>query len=182
MQPDAAARIAAQLPAHVARVGVFVDSSEAEIREIQRRVGLQVLQFHGDQPPEALAPFAGERIVKVFRVRENFQLQDLRRFASVATAFLLDTYHAKYFGGTGRTLNWHLARKARANGRIILAGGLSPGNIRQAISAAQPYAVDINSGVERVPGEKDAAKLQQLFKNLEEYRIDWQPNSLFPMA
>ncbi|MBI4794657.1 MAG: phosphoribosylanthranilate isomerase [Deltaproteobacteria bacterium] len=157
--PDAAKAIIAQLPPFVTTVGVFVDEDAATVKELAAQVGLDWLQFHGRETPEYCRGL-GRRLIKVFRIRDEDSLADLAAYRRVVQALLLDTYKKGQVGGTGETFNWDLARQARKYGPIILAGGLTPENVAQAIATAQPQAVDVASGVEAAPGKKDPEKLR----------------------
>ncbi len=161
-----AQRIAKRLPRGVGAVGVFVDEPLETVREIARIVGLDFAQLHGDESPASAAAIgrgrAGLPVIKAFRVAPGFRPAVLARFEA-ARAFLLDGFSPGLRGGTGRTVDWALARRAARYGKIILAGGLNPENIAEAIRAARPAAVDVNSGVESAPGRKDPAKLRALF-------------------
>ncbi|NUO80724.1 phosphoribosylanthranilate isomerase [candidate division KSB1 bacterium] len=181
---QAAAIIAEQLPAHVARVGVFVDYSIEEIEIHRRAVGLHALQFHGDYSAREMAQFPSSRLIKVARLRDLSSLEGLTGFQNLAHAFLLDTYEKDKPGGTGKTFDWQLALAAKRFGNIILAGGLNPANMQAAVRFVQPYAIDVNSGVEAAPGIKDLHKLRQLFEQVKEFRRDWQPTNAaaFPVA
>ncbi len=163
--PAKARRMVARLPARVSAVGVFQNESEDAMLEIARRVGLDQLQLHGDEPPELVARL-GERlgVIKAVRVKKRLRPAELAAYKR-ADAILLDGYNRKARGGTGRTFDWKIARRAkRAGRRIFLAGGLTPENVREAIRAARPYGVDVCSGVELRPGKKDAAKLRGLLR------------------
>jgi phosphoribosylanthranilate isomerase len=152
------AAIARQLPPFVSKVGVFVNAAEAFIREATAQCGLEVLQFHGEESPEFCRRF-DRPVVKAFRVRDGASLALLPGYDT--SAWLLDSYVPGQSGGTGVQFNWDLARQAGQLGRpIILAGGLTPENIAQAVRQVQPYGVDVSSGVESAPGKKDAAKLR----------------------
>ncbi len=179
-----AAVIAQHLPAHVARVGVFVDSSLAEIETHRRAIGLHALQFHGEHSADEMAAFSAARLIKVARLHEQSSLESLRPFQNLAHAFLLDTYEKNKLGGTGKPFDWQLALAAKSYGRIILAGGLNPENVQAAVHFVQPYAIDVNSGVESSPGVKDHYKLRQLFEQVKEFRRDWQSanNATFLVA
>ena len=99
-------------------------------------------------------------------VGDDFSPESIRRFQ--ASAFLLDAHDPKLLGGTGKTFDWSLAREAKRYGTIILAGGLRPENVAQAIREVRPYAVDVASGVESAPGFKDVAKLRAFFAAVKE--------------
>ncbi|MCP4396605.1 MAG: phosphoribosylanthranilate isomerase, partial [bacterium] len=98
----------------------------------------------------------------------------------LASAILLDTHKKGLYGGTGETFDWQSAIEAKSYGRIILAGGLTPENIRDAVESVRPYALDVSSGVEAQPGRKDRVKLRQLFENLQDYRKRWSAGSTRP--
>ena len=156
-----AARVIAQLPPFVSKVGVFVNETFEMIQEIARATGIDTLQLHGDETPELCEALARERfkVVKAFRVKDQHSLGALKNFH--ASAFLLDSYVPGQLGGTGAKFNWDLAIQAAGLGTpIILAGGLVPENIRDAVSKVAPYAVDVSSGVESAPGQKDHAKVR----------------------
>jgi len=160
--PAAALAIIAQLPPLVTTVGVFVDEDAAAVRDLAARVGLDWVQLHGQESPEYCRSL-GRRVIKGFRIRDQNSLSALAAYRGAAQALLLDTYKKGQIGGTGETFDWALAREARKFGPIILAGGLNPENVAQAIAAAQPQAVDVASGVEAAPGKKDPEKLERFF-------------------
>jgi len=152
----AAAEIIRTLPPFVASVGVFVDASEDFIRRAIETCGLDALQFHGSEPPDFCRRFS-LRGIKAFRVRDAQSLQELPRYET--SAWLLDNFVPDKLGGTGAKFNWGLACSAKKHGRpIILAGGLTPENVAEAVRTVRPYAVDVSSGVESQPGKKDHEK------------------------
>ena len=161
--PETAREIIAQLPPFVASVGVFVDEAAAVVQELAARVGLDWVQLHGQESPEYCRNL-GRRVIKGFRIRDAESLCPLADYREAAQALLLDSYKQGQVGGTGTGFDWRLAREAKQFGRIILAGGLTPENVAQAIAAAQPQAVDTASGTEAAPGRKDPAKLRAFFK------------------
>jgi phosphoribosylanthranilate isomerase len=161
--PEAARQIIAQLPPLVTSVGVFVDEEAAVVQEVAARAGLDWLQVHGQESP-AYCRSLGRRVIKGFRIKDAGTLAELEPFRGAVQAFLLDTYKKGLVGGTGEIFDWGLAREAKHYGQIILAGGLTPENVAQAIAAAQPQAVDTASGTEAAPGQKDPAKLKAFFK------------------
>jgi phosphoribosylanthranilate isomerase len=179
-----AAAISEQLPDHVARIGVFVNTSPEKIVRHIERVKLNAVQFHGDYALSELEQFDPQQVIAVARVSETFRCSDLEKFQGYAAAILLDTHRKGIYGGTGETFDWQAAIEAKAYGRIILAGGLNPGNVRQAVEMVSPYALDVSSGLEAQPGRKNHEKLTLLFQNLEEYRSGWKSgsNSRFPLA
>ena len=162
IQPAAARRIIRRLPDGIAAVGVFVNEPEANMLAVARRVGLDYLQLHGDEPPEQVARLKREiPVIKAVRVRDSFRPKQLDSFRR-ASAILLDGFDARRHGGTGKTFNWDLARGSNGSRRIFLAGGLTPENVAEAIHVARPYAVDVCSGVEARPGRKDPARIVAL--------------------
>jgi phosphoribosylanthranilate isomerase len=167
IQPARAKGIVRRLPKHISAVGVFVNESEPKMLAIARTVGLDAIQLHGDEPPAVVARLKRSRpvihIIKAIRVRKSSAARELERFEG-ASALLLDAFDGRARGGTGKTFDWSIARRAKRYGRIFLAGGLTPENVGEAIHAAQPYAVDVCSGVEAKPGKKDAALLKDLMR------------------
>jgi len=150
--------IARQLPPPVVKVGVFVNPAAELVMRTIAQCGLNLLQFHGDEPPEFCTQF-GVMSMKAFRVRDAGSLAALPKYPT--DAWLLDTYAPDKAGGTGETFNWELAVEARKLGKpIFLAGGLTPENVADAVRRVRPFAVDVSSGVESGPGKKDAAKVR----------------------
>lgn len=158
--PDAARDIISKLPPFIVTTGVFVNSPEEEILSIIKQTRIQCVQLHGNESPAEYSKIKVP-VIKAFHVDEHFIVNTIVRYP--ATAYLLDTYVKGKAGGTGKTFDWDIAVRAQAYGRIILAGGLTPENIGDAIRKVQPYAIDISSGIESSPGKKDKRKLQELF-------------------
>ena len=165
--PAKARRMVKKLPRNISAVGVFENESEEAMLEIARSVGLRQLQLHGDESPAMVARLAqnGEHlgVIKALRVKKPFRVAQLAAYKR-AGAILLDGFSRQARGGTGKTFDWHLARRAKRHGRIFLAGGLTPENVGQAIRTARPYAVDVCSGVESRPGKKDARRMRSLVR------------------
>jgi phosphoribosylanthranilate isomerase len=161
--PEAARAIIAQLPPLVTSVGVFVDEPAAVVQELAARTGLDWIQVHGQESPEYCRSL-GRRVIKGFRLQDAESLSELAPFRGAVQALLLDTYKKGQVGGTGEIFDWRLAGEAKKYGRIILAGGLTPENVAQAIAAVQPQAVDTASGTEAAPGKKDPARLKAFFR------------------
>jgi phosphoribosylanthranilate isomerase len=154
----AAADLIRQLPPFVMKAGVFVNAPEELVLRASRECGLNLLQFHGDEPPEYCLQF-GLMSMKAFRIRDAASLQAFHNYPT--DAWLLDAYSSGKPGGTGETFNWDLAYEARGWGRpVFLAGGLTPENVAEAVRRARPYGVDVSSGVEAEPGKKDHAKVK----------------------
>ncbi len=157
---DMARRIAEAVPPFVVRVGVFVDASRDEMARAADQAGLDLLQLHGKEPPEACVGLP-RRALKAVRVGVGFHPDDALRYEGRAAGILLDTGGGAAPGGTGRAFDWSLARGVRERARfIVLAGGLGPQNVRAAIEAVRPDGVDASSGVESAPGKKDPARVK----------------------
>lgn len=164
---DRAEALSAGLPPEFARVGVFVNAAPAEVAQVARRVGLTHVQLHGDEPPEYLSELPLPAI-KAVRLQDETEFTTLDPYLH-AWGILLEPQVADKVGGSGIALDWSLARRARDylksrgfSGRIILAGGLNPENVRAAVLAVQPDGVDVSSGVESARGEvigKDIDKI-----------------------
>jgi phosphoribosylanthranilate isomerase len=160
--PVAAQRIVQRLPERVASVGVFVNEAEPEMLAIARRVGLDYVQLHGDEPAEVVSRMRRRiRVIKAIRVRKSFRVAQLANFKG-ASSILLDGFDAQLRGGTGKSFNWKLAKSAARKRQIFLAGGLTPENAAEAVSAARPFAIDVCSGVESRPGRKNVARMRAL--------------------
>ena len=153
VKPERARAIIAALPPFVTTVGVFVNEQPDRINEIVQACHLQVVQLHGEETPAQVDRIRGIPRIKAIRVNDHRDVARCRRYR--ADAYLLDTFVPGEPGGTGESFNWELAREASEFGPVILAGGLTPDNVEEAIVVAQPYAVDVASGVESAPGRKD---------------------------
>ena len=154
---DQAFEIANSVPAFVSVVGLFVNAEPSFIHEVISKVKIDLLQFHGDETPEQCASY-NLPFMKAIRVKSDTNLVQCAKDFSAAKALLLDAYHENAVGGTGQVFDWNLIPKQLTK-PIILAGGLNPENIRQAIERVSPYAVDVSGGVEASKGIKDAAKI-----------------------
>jgi len=158
IDPAAARSIIRRLPPFATAVGLFVNVPQpGGLAETARLAGVQVIQLHGDESPDYCRKLADWPLIKAFRIGPDPLREDPEEFP--VQAFLLDARNDALFGGTGRSFDWGLARNIKWTRPVILAGGLRPDNVRDAIRALSPYAVDVCSGVERVPGKKDAWKL-----------------------
>lgn len=145
-------------------VGVFVNRPRHEVEEIDAELQLDLLQFSGNEKPEDLAPFAA-RAVKVLRAGGDLGNDELAHWRN-AWAWLFDAAHDSLFGGTGREWDFGAVSRWTGERRVFVAGGLGPGNVRQAIAASRPYAVDVCSRVESAPGIKDPELLLRLFEEV----------------
>lgn len=163
LEPEAVERIVAALPPFVTAVGVFVNESRRVVQTVAARCDIRTVQLHGDEFPRQVAALAPLAVIKAFRVGRRFRPQTLRKYKDCA-AFLLDSDVKGRYGGTGKSFDWQQARRAKAYGRVILAGGLAPDNVEAAIAAVQPFGVDVCSGVERRPGKKDLRRLREFIR------------------
>jgi phosphoribosylanthranilate isomerase len=152
VDPGAVRAIVGRLPPFVTPVGVFVNQEPAEVQRLASLARVTVLQLHGDEEPSHCAAQAMP-VIKAFRVAGPGDLAAIARYREAA-AVLLDA-PGEGFGGSGRTFDWELARRASAGKPLILAGGLTPENVAAAVRAVRPWAVDVASGVESSPGLKD---------------------------
>lgn len=162
---EQAARLRAELPPEAFCVGVFVDAPRSLLLEAAEAARLGALQLHGQETPEACAGLA----VPVIKALKPAQARDeglWRAFAQGAAALLLDADHPSLPGGTGRTTDWALAARLAPEARLLLAGGLHPGNAIRALQQVHPFGLDLSSGLESSPGLKDPAKLSALFQTL----------------
>ena len=155
-----------ELPPFVVPVGVFVNQNEGEVRDIVNFCGISTIQFHGDETPQYCRRFSKYKVIKAFRLKEDFDWKILTEYKTVS-AYLFDTYQEDQYGGSGKTFNWDFLKGRKFDKPIILAGGLNPQNIFCAIETVNPYAVDVSSGVENSPGIKDENLLTELFHRIE---------------
>ncbi|QKT04597.1 phosphoribosylanthranilate isomerase [Ectothiorhodospiraceae bacterium 2226] len=165
-QARAAIRV---LPPLMSVVGLFVDASAERVREVLDGVRIDLLQFHGAEAPAYCASF-GVPYIKAVRMREDVDVAaEARRYSdargSAARGLLLDTYSATTAGGTGTAFDWRRVPR-EAELPLILAGGLTPDNVAQAVRQVRPYAVDVSGGVEAAKGVKDAAKMAQFIEEV----------------
>ena len=162
--PAQARVIADRLPPFVTSVGLFVDATPAEVRDVMRVARLDCLQFHGDESPDYCASFSIP-FMKAARVRPG---QDLLQYSidfRDAQALLLDAYVEGVPGGTGQRFDWRLIPQSLSL-PIVLSGGLDADNVSDAIAQVRPWAVDVSSGVEASKGIKDAKKIEQFIRGV----------------
>ena len=160
VSPERAREIIARLPPLVTTVGLFVNEDPRTIRAVAAQCRLDRVQLHGDESPaDCLLPPL--RVLKALRVRDA---ESLARADDYPADLLLDAWSDQVYGGSGRQFDWQLARALAARRPIILAGGLRPDNVAEAVAAVNPYAVDVSSGVERSPGRKDHEKVAEFIR------------------
>jgi phosphoribosylanthranilate isomerase len=166
--PDIAAEIGAALKRRCEVAGVFVNSTLDDVARAAENAQLTMLQLHGEEGPAFCAEAArrtGCKVIKAMRVRSA---ADVRGAEAYRTDFhLLDAYRPELPGGTGESFDWELAAAHRSTIPLILAGGLRPENVGEAIEVAHPFAVDVASGVELEPGRKDRGKLEAFFERVQ---------------
>lgn len=156
-----AGEIVAALPPFVHAVALFVDAGAAEVEAVLERVRIDVLQFHGDEPPEDCRCF-GLPYLKAVRMRPGTDVRAQARRYPDAAALLLDSYRPDVAGGTGTTFAWD-GIPAQPGARILLAGGLTADNVAEAMRHVRPYGVDVSGGVEAAKGIKDAGRMAAFF-------------------
>lgn len=154
----AAREITQAIPPFITVVGLFVGPEPHQVDRVLDAVPIDLLQFHGDEEPEECARY-GHPYIKAIAMRDGLNLPaHARRFAS-ARGFLLDTHHAELYGGTGLAFDWARVPSDGLGKPLILAGGLTPANVAEAITRVRPFAVDVSGGVEAAKGVKDADKM-----------------------
>ena len=164
INPQKAGEISGILGPFIARVGVFVDEDAETVRKIVETARLTAVQLHGSEDQEYIGLLKGINVIKAFRVDKNFNPEELGGYD--VNTFLLDTYSANSYGGTGKTFDWNITNDCRKYGRIILAGGLNVSNVIDAMNAAKPWGIDISSEIESSPGVKDPEKMKELFDRI----------------
>lgn len=165
VEPSVAKRIIQSLPPFVLSVGVFVNQPEETVRRTFDSCGLALAQIHGDETAEYCESL-GRPVLRAIR------LKDRRNFLALAEykgrmgvrGFVVDAFHQEKYGGTGQTTDWTMAAEAANAAPILLAGGLTPQNVQEAIRQVRPYGVDVSSGVEASPGKKDHQKLREFIQ------------------
>jgi phosphoribosylanthranilate isomerase len=160
IRPEDVRAILRRIPPFVVTVGLFVNVAEPqEVSAAARVAGVQVVQLHGDETPEYCRALADWTLIKAVRIGEKGIPARLDEYP--VQALLLDARDDALFGGTGKSFDWSLALDMKRMRPIIVAGGLRPDNVREAIRVVEPYGVDVCSGVECAPGKKDAARLRR---------------------
>ena len=161
---ERAREIASALPDGVLKVGVFTDEDPQEVLVLAREVGLDYAQLHGDEGPEAVAEIrsGGLGVIKALRVRDAASLREMERYD--ADLFLLDSHSEKTRGGSGTRFDWGLAKAVRGYANILVSGGLSPENVREAIELFEPYGVDASSSLEERPGKKNGERVRRFVR------------------
>ncbi|MEO1004526.1 MAG: phosphoribosylanthranilate isomerase [Cyanobacteria bacterium J06638_38] len=167
--PEKIKAIAQQLPITVDKVGVFANHSQTEIIEVLERGSLTSIQLHGQESPNFCRQLHQQissevEIIKAFRIKSVDSLEQTAAYKDYVDTLLLDAYHPDLLGGTGKTIDWKILAQFKSPLPWILAGGLTPENVGTALTRLQPEGIDLSSGVERSPGDKDLGKVAQLFQ------------------
>ena len=159
-----------QLPQQTDKIGVFANSSKEEIAQTVAETGLTGVQLHGDESLEFCQQLRQSlpnvEIIKALRIRDADDLDKSLTYTKYIDTLLLDAYHPQQLGGTGKTLNWDTLQQFSPDCPWFLAGGLTPQNILEALNKVSPNGIDLSSGVETAPGDKDLSKVSELLKKL----------------
>lgn len=165
------AEIINSIPEEISTVGVFVNTPIAEIIEIVAKTGLTAIQLHGEETPETCVKLReilpNREIIKAFRVKNRESLANIADYYPMVDTLLLDAYQPNVYGGTGKTLNWQELADFRPPRPWLLAGGLNHDNVIEAINLTNCDGIDVSSGLELTPGQKDLTKVTDLFQVLE---------------
>ncbi|MBF0384698.1 MAG: phosphoribosylanthranilate isomerase [Candidatus Omnitrophica bacterium] len=161
ISPSKAEKIISALPPFVTPVGIFVNHNERALNDICRFTGIKTIQLHGDEKPDYFRRLTNYKTIKAFRVDKFFNVK--KAFEYKVDAYLFDAYSENEYGGTGEVFNWELIKGVTFPKPFILSGGIGPENIKSAIEEVKPFAVDVSSSVERLPGIKDHKILKSLF-------------------
>jgi phosphoribosylanthranilate isomerase len=156
-----ARKITAAIPKDLLKVGVFVNAEPEVVLRISSEVGLDYAQLHGDETPEVVAAVrrGGPKVIKALRVQDAGSLGMMEKYE--ADLLLLDAYSEKVRGGTGYRFDWGLAKSLKGHGNIVVSGGLTPENVREAIRFFEPYGVDASSSLEDAPGKKNLERIRR---------------------
>ena len=165
VEPKVAKQIILGLPPFVLPIGVFANEEQKVVRDIMEKCGLALAQIHGDETP-AYCESLERPILRGIRLKDRGSFLAMAEYKGRAgvRGFLVDAFSESAFGGTGKTADWDLAAEAAKAAPILLAGGLNPENVQEAIQKVKPYGVDVSSGVEASPGKKDSEKVKAFIR------------------
>ena len=163
---ERARAICAALPPFITKVGLFVNAAQDFVDSVLATVPLDLLQFHGDENADYCRRFA-RPYLKALRIKPGMDLAAAAQSFVSAQGLLVDAWHDERYGGTGATFDWSLLGSAVSGERLVLAGGLTPANVAQAITQVRPWAVDVSSGVESAPGIKDKDRIEQFISEVQ---------------
>ncbi len=165
VDPDQARRIIAELPPFITTVGLFVNEAPDRIREMVEFCGLDTVQLHGEEEPDQ-CQYPPCRVIKALRLKDDMSDEVFGSYQ--VSSLLLDAYVPDQFGGTGKRCDWDKAADIASRYRVILAGGLTPDNVADAVCKVHPYGVDVSSGIEKQPGQKDPEKVAMFVRMAKE--------------
>ncbi len=178
--PEKAWEIFQEIPMNIPKVGVFVNEAIDQVLDLAVDLGLDVLQFHGDETPEELNAL-GHPWYKAFRLKDESVLAEIPKYQ--CEWILVDSYSEKAYGGTGLSTHWDLVHRAARFGKeVILAGGLNPDNISVAVATVNPFMVDVASGVEASPGKKDRLKMEMFIQRAKSTPLRLKGTSKNPLG
>ena len=164
------------LPKSIQTIGVFANTSIEQIYQIVLETGLTGVQLHGNESPDfcdRLRQMLPQiELIKALRIKCSATLLQTQDYFNSIDALLLDAYHPQHLGGTGKTLDWQSLQQFSPSCSWFLAGGLTPDNIQEALQQLKPDGIDLSSGVERSPGDKDLEKVKQLFDRLKSFSLN----------
>ena len=164
ISPDDVSGIIRKLPCKIVKVGVFVDEKAQRIKNIAKLCRLDLVQLHGRESVNFCKKLKGIKIIKAFRVKDRSSLKKINDYN--ADFYMLDAYSSKEKGGTGEIFDWKIIENFEFLKPVILSGGLTPDNVRDAIERFSPYGVDVSSGVEASPGKKDPFLMKKFVENV----------------
>jgi phosphoribosylanthranilate isomerase len=169
--PSQLIAIVNHLPPFTERIVVLADPTDEEIEQYALLARVSTIQLHGTESPERCAQiqmhFPWLRLIKAFRIRNIDDLAKTEAYSAVVDSYLLDAYHPDQLGGTGQTLDWEELVAYKPGRPWILAGGLTPDNIHLALSRLRPHAIDLSSGVEDSPGQKNLESVNDLIRSVQ---------------
>lgn len=166
ISPSKARTIIQALPPFITTAGVFVNLKERAIRDICHFTRISTVQMHGNEDPSLCKRLKEFRLIKAFRVGMDFNFNRVKKFK--VDAYMFDTFKEGQYGGTGETFPWEILKGKKLDRPVILSGGITAKNIKDAVSTVNPYAVDVSSGLEKKPGIKDPKLIREFFKTINE--------------
>ena len=173
VKPASIKRIVEELPPTIDKIGVFVNADREKISRVVAEANLTGIQLHGEESPQLCQQLrqqlAGIEIIKALRIKTRESLSAANAYSDCVDALLLDAYHPQLRGGTGQTIDWDFLATFNPSLPWLLAGGMTPENIITAVSQVRPNGIDVSSGVERSPGDKDLDKVAQLLAKIKDY-------------
>ena len=165
VEPGLVRSIVERLPADIVKVGLFVNEQPEVVNRTALESGIDLVQLHGDETPEYCRQI-DRPVMKALRVRNEQSLVGWQDYP--VETILLDAWHPEKFGGTGESCDWQLAAEMARQTSVILAGGLNPDNVAEAVTMVQPHGVDVSSGVEQSPGKKNPEKVRAFIDSARE--------------